>query len=401
MGRAARVLLAAGVILLMTAGPALAQQDRQPVIDLTDFITVDRRRPLGRSQRRRHPRHPRGGSRRGHPGGHRRHLGRRHRGPDPGGVPAPRRPRQAPGSTSREEGAYLFGPCGGAAISYDAHGDSLDAAVDLGDGNPPVDVYGEPAFTAGNPFQVDSGGTVLYFGFTLPDAGLSGDAFHNHRWEMVIMGVSADDGGDPNPSDKNRNAGIMELGDLLPFQFQAKLKAHGVFVDGWGDNELPAYTADDVDGRVRRPHHLLRRRLGAVRRGLVPPVHRPRGAGLGPGPGRLLRHPVQRPAGTVVEGLTMAQTQLKRHPWRAAIWGLILGLGVFVYLTFVWPVIGLDDVECGGPQGSPGGGRRDGARHPVGPVRTGPQAQGGGPGLPTPPRRRPTPTPPPRPSRGE
>ena len=40
MGRAARVLLAAGVILLMTAGPALAQQDRQPVIDLTDFITV-------------------------------------------------------------------------------------------------------------------------------------------------------------------------------------------------------------------------------------------------------------------------------------------------------------------------------------------------------------------------
>jgi hypothetical protein len=40
----------------------------------------------------------------------------------------------------------------------------------------------------------------------------------------------------------------------------------------------------------------------------------------------------------------MAQTQLKRHPWRAAIWGLILGLGVFVYLTFVWPVIGLDNV---------------------------------------------------------
>jgi hypothetical protein len=41
----------------------------------------------------------------------------------------------------------------------------------------------------------------------------------------------------------------------------------------------------------------------------------------------------------------MAQTQLKRHPWRAAIWGLILGLGVFVYLTFVWPVIGLDGVS--------------------------------------------------------
>jgi hypothetical protein len=52
-----------------------------------------------------------------------------------------------------EEGAYLFGPCGGAAMSYDANGDSLDAAVDLGDGNPPIDIYGEPIFTAGNPFR--------------------------------------------------------------------------------------------------------------------------------------------------------------------------------------------------------------------------------------------------------
>jgi hypothetical protein len=40
----------------------------------------------------------------------------------------------------------------------------------------------------------------------------------------------------------------------------------------------------------------------------------------------------------------MAQTQLKRHPWRAAIWGFILGLGVLVYLTLVWPVIGFDNV---------------------------------------------------------
>ena len=42
----------------------------------------------------------------------------------------------------------------------------------------------------------------------------------------------------------------------------------------------------------------------------------------------------------------MAQTQLKRHPVRGALWGLVLGLGVFVYLTFVWPVIGLDDVTA-------------------------------------------------------
>ncbi len=247
MGRAARVLLAAGVILLMTAGPALAQQDRQPVIDLTDFITVEDVALWADRNGDHIPDIPVEGAEGDIPVGiagiwddaigaltAEEFLAR----VDPEGT----------GFDLEEEGAYLFGPCGGAAMSYDANGDSLDAAVDLGDGNPPVDIYGEAAFTAGNPFQVDSGGTVLYFGFTLPDPGLSGvgDAFHDHRWELVIMGVSADDGGDPNPRDKNRNAGIMELGEYLPFQFQAKVKAHGVFVDGWGNNELPAYTADDV-----------------------------------------------------------------------------------------------------------------------------------------------------------
>jgi len=47
-----------------------------------------------------------------------------------------------------------------------------------------------------------------------------------------------------------------------------------------------------------------------------------------------------------VEGLTMTQTQLRRHPGRGAIWGLVLGLGIAVYLTFVWPVIGLDDYKA-------------------------------------------------------
>lgn len=245
MGRAARVLLAAGTILLMTAGPALAQQDRQPVIDLTNFITVQDVAQWADRNDDGIPDIPVEGAEGTIP------VGIAGIWDDAIGALTPEEflARVDPTGTGfdlGEEGAFLFGPCGGAALSFDANGDSLDAAVDLGDGNPPIDIYGEPAFTASNPFQVDSGGTVLYFGFTLPDAGLSGDAFHNHRWEVVIMGVSADDGGDPNPRDKNRNAGIMELGDLLPFQFQAKVKAHGVFVDNWGDNELPAYTADDA-----------------------------------------------------------------------------------------------------------------------------------------------------------
>jgi hypothetical protein len=36
------------------------------------------------------------------------------------------------------------------------------------------------------------------------------------------------------------------------------------------------------------------------------------------------------------------QTTLKRKPVQAAIWGFLLGLGVVIYLIFVFPVIGLD-----------------------------------------------------------
>ena len=41
----------------------------------------------------------------------------------------------------------------------------------------------------------------------------------------------------------------------------------------------------------------------------------------------------------------MAQTTTNRHPVRGAVWGLILGLGVFVYLTLVFAVIPLESVS--------------------------------------------------------
>lgn len=41
----------------------------------------------------------------------------------------------------------------------------------------------------------------------------------------------------------------------------------------------------------------------------------------------------------------MMQPQLQRHPLRGLLWGLVLGLGVSILLTFVWPVIGLDSVR--------------------------------------------------------
>ena len=47
----------------------------------------------------------------------------------------------------------------------------------------------------------------------------------------------------------------------------------------------------------------------------------------------------------------MADTTTNRHPIRGAIWGLILGLGVFVYLTLVFPVIPLESVTQVATQG--------------------------------------------------
>ena len=41
----------------------------------------------------------------------------------------------------------------------------------------------------------------------------------------------------------------------------------------------------------------------------------------------------------------MAETTTKRHPIRAAIYGLILGLGISVLLTLVYPVIALESVR--------------------------------------------------------
>ena len=156
--------------------------------------------------------------------------------------------------------SQMIGPCGGLAISYDADGNSIDAVVDAGDNDPAVDVLsGDQAFTESNPMKLDSSGFVAYFGFTrdiptlsleggLPgvDYGAPAPAFHDHRWEIVVLEVSADDGGDPNQGDDNRNAAVVDLGDILPLQFRAKLKARGGIIDLFGPGPLPSLTNDTV-----------------------------------------------------------------------------------------------------------------------------------------------------------
>lgn len=132
-----------------------------------------------------------------------------------------------------DDGSSLTGPCKGVVISYDADGNSIDAMFDRGGADPLYDVYGNQKMTRSNPFEVDTAGTIVYYGSSIPET------FHNHRWFLMAEGVFKDDGGDPNPRDKNRNAGSVDFGDLLPFQFTALIKAKGAWVDQWGPEELP------------------------------------------------------------------------------------------------------------------------------------------------------------------
>ena len=121
-------------------------------------------------------------------------------------------------------GSSLTGSCGGYAYSFDADGMLIDAAMDTGGGDPPIDVLdGVQAFTAANPFKVDTRGLVQYFGFFPRD----GDGPEDHRWFIKTSGVSLDSGGDPNPQLKNRNSGIVDLAEDLPVKFSAIVRVSG------------------------------------------------------------------------------------------------------------------------------------------------------------------------------
>ncbi len=121
-------------------------------------------------------------------------------------------------------GSKLEGVCGGYAYSFDEDGELIDAAMALGDGTPPVDtIDGGQAFTSGNRFKVDTRGLVQYYGF-MPRAD---EGPKDHSWTIKTSGISLDSGGDPNESGKNRNAGIVDLAEDLPVKFSANVQVSG------------------------------------------------------------------------------------------------------------------------------------------------------------------------------
>ena len=64
---------------------------------------------------------------------------------------------------------------------------------------------------------------MQYFGFSPRE----GDGPENHTWWIKTSGISIDQGGDPNPELKNRNAGLVDLAEDLPVKFSAKIKVEG------------------------------------------------------------------------------------------------------------------------------------------------------------------------------
>jgi hypothetical protein len=129
-----------------------------------------------------------------------------------------------PAPTETNDSSSLTGPCGGFAYSYDGGGVLIDAAIDLGDGAPPVDASsGGQAFTSDNPFVVDASGQVVYYGF----APRSGDGPQDHTYSIDVAGVNVASGGDPNPNLKNRETGVIDLAEELPISFSAKARVSG------------------------------------------------------------------------------------------------------------------------------------------------------------------------------
>ena len=139
------------------------------------------------------------------------------------------------------DGSKLTGECGGLAYSYGESGDLIDAAIDLGDDNPPIDLLeGGQAFTSGNPFQVDTRGVVAYYGF-MPQEGVGPQ---NHSWFIETSGVTLDSGGSANVDGQNRNAGTVDLGEDLPVKFSAKTTINGELTS---DNLAPCVGEGNIE----------------------------------------------------------------------------------------------------------------------------------------------------------
>ena len=284
----------------------------------------------------------------------------------------------------------LTGPCMGLAISFDDEANIIDIAGDFSAAAPPIDLLEfyesdrqtvKAAFTADNPYKVHVDGFVAYAGI----AGPSGGGPTNHTWAIETFGQALDEGGDDNPDRENRNAGGVNFKDQLPAPAKVRralphrrphhrrqrLRMHrrGLLRDRrWRTDRAGRRRRT---GAARRPRCLLQRPTGQdlERMNDMSDTNDPTSSGnevpapptSSPVPPPPPPAPDVAPAGTAMTAPTTAAatsvaatspapppppavatpvappgaapTQtLKRHPIRGALWGLLLGIGVTLFL---------------------------------------------------------------------
>ena len=154
---------------------------------------------------------------------------------------------------------------------------------------------------------------MLYYGFSPRD----GDGPHEHHWTIKTSGVSVDDGGDPNPQGKNRNVGLVDLDEQLPFDFSARVTVKGDM------------TSQNLEACIGEGH------VEFIGGGLLSPIGVATLAVFAAGSWACCSTPgLPRRGRNDMEGVTMAKSVIVRHPIRGLLWGLLLGIGLAFVLVF-------------------------------------------------------------------
>lgn len=134
------------------------------------------------------------------------------------------------------DAATISGDCSATAASF-ASGVDPDDPASLA-----VDAIEIPANssvdngTKGNPFGVDSQGSVAWSGETTMAAT-------NHSWsvDFLVAGVGSLDDSDPNDKDERSSSGVKDMADIFPADITGLVKVTGTFTsdggtctgDGW------------------------------------------------------------------------------------------------------------------------------------------------------------------------
>jgi hypothetical protein len=134
------------------------------------------------------------------------------------------------------DAATINGPCSATAASFTSGVDPDDPA------SLAIDVIEIPENssvdngTEGNPFGLDSQGSVAW-------SGQTSMAATNHSWsvDFLVAGVGSLDDSDPNAEDERTDSGVKDMADIFPADVTGLVKVDGTFAsdggtctgDGW------------------------------------------------------------------------------------------------------------------------------------------------------------------------